>query len=197
MPYLGGKCHYDIHCRIFKLPFRSRGLVSFDTLHIELLQSSFQSLQLLFQSFPFNLEIRSCFRYAEFLGVELDDLRRMICAAMGRDCFIMLGGQGLKVAREFLEQRQRIRHFRDWDGVIRTLQGIFSFAYSQIASLLQRRKRFVDAANGSLVWVDVEVPNGMMYELGSPLDALSCPAMGSDKFTAAGSSSRSILSGPS
>lgn len=78
---------------------------------------------------------------------------------------------------------------------IRTLQGVLSFPYSQVAGLLQCRKGFIDATNGDLVGVDVEMFDGIFYELGLRLDDASCISSTLGGFTFAGSCLRNMLSG--
>lgn len=46
-----------------------------------------------------------------------------------------------------------------------TLQGAFSFSNSQVPSLLEREKRFIDAANCDFIGDSIEVSDGVMDEL--------------------------------
>lgn len=80
-----------------------------------------------------------------------------------------------------------------------TLQGALGFAHAQVAGLLQGGEGLVDARDGVLVWLDVEVLDGVADELGGRVavsircDFAPCFALLCWTLTVVGSSSRSIF----
>lgn len=73
----------------------------------------------------------------------------------------MLTGNRCKIARELCRCSVSING-RSVKGM-RTSQGAFSFPDAHVSSLLHSRKSIVDASNGRLVRMDVEITDGMMY----------------------------------
>lgn len=89
------------HGRVVNLPPGLGALVPFHSLHVELLQASLQPLQILLESFAFDLELRRRLCDAELLRVELDNVRSVVGAVVGGDGLGMVRRQCCKVAGEF------------------------------------------------------------------------------------------------
>lgn len=88
-------------------------------------------------------------------------MRRMICAVVGRDIFIMLTRNRCKIARELCKSPVSINGGSVKN--MRTSQGALSFPDAHVSSLLYSKKGIVDASNSRLIRMDVEITNGMMY----------------------------------
>ena len=88
-------------------------------------------------------------------------MRRMICAVIGRDIFIMLTRNRCKIARELCRCPVSINSGSVKN--MRTSQGAFSFPDAHVSSLLYSKKGIVDAPNGRLIRMNVEITDGMMY----------------------------------
>ena len=88
-------------------------------------------------------------------------MRRMICAVIGCDIFVMLTRNRCEVARELCRCPVSInsRSVKD----MRTSQSAFSFPDAHVSSLLYSGKSIVDASNRSFVRMNVEITDGMMY----------------------------------
>lgn len=117
-----------------------------DALELELLQAGLEVGGRLGEALDLDLGVAGGLGRAELARVEPRNVRRVVGRRVRRHEVVVLRRPRRQLSRELLER-------------------CFGLAHPQVARLLERRQGFADACYRELVWLDVEVVDGVVDEL--------------------------------